>query len=72
MKPKFNGADLVQGVDTWGVSLLRYSIAFISWRKCELHTIDRKTRTLFTIYKGLSESLMLTDYTYLEKMEVQV
>ena len=72
LKPKLNAGDLVQGVDTWAVSLLRYSAAFISWRKCELHTIDRKTRTLFTIYRGLSDSLMLTDCTYLEKMEVEV
>ena len=33
--------------------LLRYSAAFIRWRKCELQAIDRKTRKLFTIYGGL-------------------
>ena len=32
------------------VLLLRYSAAYISWRKCELQAIDRKTRKLFTIY----------------------
>ena len=36
-----------------GSSLLRYSAAFTSWRKCELQAIDRKTRKLFTIYGGL-------------------
>ena len=35
------------------VSLLRYSAAFISWRKSELQAIDRKTRKLFTIYGAL-------------------
>ena len=35
------------------MSILRYSAAFISWRKCELQAIDRKTRKLFTIYGGL-------------------
>ena len=35
------------------MSLLRYSAAFISWRKCELQAVDRKTRKLFTIYGGL-------------------
>ena len=35
------------------MSLLRYSATFISWRKCELQAIDRKTRRLFTIYGGL-------------------
>ena len=35
------------------MSLLRYSATFISWRKCELQAIDRKTRKLFTIYGRL-------------------
>ena len=47
---KLNGGSLVQGVNTWAVSLLRYSAAFTSWKKCELQVIDRKTRKLFTIY----------------------
>ena len=33
--------------------LLRYSAAFVSWRKSELQAIDRKTRELFTIYAAL-------------------
>ena len=33
--------------------VLRYSAAFVSWRKSELQTIDRKTRALFTIYGAL-------------------
>ena len=53
LKSKLNGGNLVQGVNTWAVSLLRYSAAFISWRKSELQAIDRKTRKLFTIYGGL-------------------
>ena len=48
-KSKLSGENLVQGVNTWGVFLLRYSAAFISWRKCELKAIERKTRKLFTI-----------------------
>ena len=31
LKSKLNGANLVQGVNTWVVSLLRYSAAFNSW-----------------------------------------
>ena len=53
LKSKLNGANLVQGVNTWAVSLLRYSAAFVSWRKSELQAIDRKTRKLFTIYGAL-------------------
>ena len=43
LKSKLNGGNLVQRVNTWAVSLLRFSAAFISWRKCELQVIDRKT-----------------------------
>ena len=34
------GRDLVQGVNTWTVSL-RYSTPFIAWRKCELYNYSR-------------------------------
>ena len=53
MKSKLNDGNLVQGVNNWAVSLLRYSAAFISWTKCELQAVDRKTWKLFTIYGGL-------------------
>ena len=53
LKSKLNGGNLVCGVNTWVVSLLRYSAAFVSWRKSELQAIDRKTRKLFTIYGAL-------------------
>ena len=44
---------LVSAVNTWAVSLLRYSAAFISWRKCELQAIDMKIRKLLSIHGGL-------------------
>ena len=53
LKSKLNGWNLVHGVNTWAVSLLRYSTAFVSWRKSELQAIDRKTRKLFPIYGAL-------------------
>ena len=53
LKSKLNGGNLVRGVNTWTVSLVRYSAAFVSWRKSELQAIERKTRKLFTIYGEL-------------------
>ena len=32
LKSKLNGGNLVQGVNTWAVPLLRYSAVFISWQ----------------------------------------
>ena len=49
LKSKLNGGNLVWGVNTWPVSLLRYSAAFASWRKSELQAIGRKSRKLFTM-----------------------
>ena len=53
LKSKLNGGNLVRGVDTWTVSLITYSAAFVSWGKSELQAIDRKTRKLFTMYGAL-------------------
>ena len=53
LKSKLNGRNLVCGVNTWAVSLIRYSAAFVSWRNSELQAIDRKTRKLLTIYWAL-------------------
>ena len=57
LKPKLNSGNLVLGINTWAVSLLRYSAAFVSWRKSELQAIDRKTRKLFTIFGALHPTL---------------
>ena len=48
LESKLNGGNLIRGE-----SLLRYSAAFVSWRKSELQAIYRKTRKLFTIYRAL-------------------
>ena len=53
LKSKLNGGNLVRAVNAWAVSLLRYSAAFVSWRKSELQATDRKTRKWFTIYGAL-------------------
>ena len=49
LKSKLNDGNLVRGGNTWAVSLLKYSAAFVSWRESKLYAIDRKTRKLFTI-----------------------
>ena len=53
LKSKLNGGNLVSGINIWAVSVIRYSAAFVSWRKIELQAIDRKTRKLFTMYGAL-------------------
>ena len=68
LKSKLNGGNLVPGVNTWAVSLIRYSAAFFSWRKSELQAIDRKTRKLFTIY-GTMHPKSDVDRLYIPRKE---
>ena len=68
MKSKFTGGNLVRGVNTWELSLLRYSAAFVSWRTSELQAIDRKTRKLFSIYGALCPKVDV-DRLYIPKKE---
>ena len=69
LKSKLSGWNLVCGVNTWGVSLLRYSLAFVSWRKGELQTIDRRTRKSFTKYRALHPKPDVGICIYLEKKD---
>ena len=68
LKSKLNGGNLVRGVNTWAVSLFRYSATFVSWRKSELQGIDRKTRKLFTIY-GVLHPKSDVDRLYIPRKE---
>ena len=70
LKSKLNGGNLVHRVNTWAVSLLRYSAAFVSWRKSELQAIARKTRNLFTIY-GTLHPKSVVDRLYIPRKEQQ-
>ena len=47
---------------------MRYSAAFVSWRKSELKAIDRKTRKLFTIYGALHPKFDV-DRLYIPRQE---
>ena len=68
LKSKLNGGNLVRGVNTWAVSLLRYLGAFVSCRKNELQIIDRKTRKLFITY-GILHPQSDVDISYILRKE---
>ena len=53
LETKLNGENMIKGINTWAVSLIRYSAAFLDWTKEEKQSIDRKTRKLITMHKGL-------------------
>ena len=54
LKSKLNGGNLVRGVNTRPVSLLRYYTVFPNWVKKEPLAIDRKTRKLYGAFQSKS------------------
>ena len=48
---------------------MRYGAGVLEWRFDELKELDRKTRKLLAIYKGLHPKMMNTDFTLVEKRE---
>ena len=53
MKSKLNGRNKIMALNTWTVSILRYSAGTLKWTKNELQEMDRKTRKFMLINKEL-------------------
>ena len=53
LETMLNGGNLVKGINTWAISLLRYSAAFLDWTKAEVEQLDRRTRKLMTMHNAL-------------------
>ena len=53
LKSKLNAWNLTKAINTWAISILRYSAGIIDWIKQELQNIDRKTRKMMAAYKAL-------------------
>ena len=51
-RSKLNGGNLIQAINTWAVSLVRYAGGILEWRKQELRDLDRRTRKLLTMNGG--------------------
>ena len=41
---KLNGGNLIRAINTWVVSLVRYSGGIVDWKKQELRDVDSRTR----------------------------
>ena len=44
MKTHLNGKNLFQALNTWAISVIRYSAAFLDWTKEETKELDCWTR----------------------------
>ena len=51
LKSKLNGGNNIMALNTWAVSILRYSAGIRKWNKNELQEMDRKTRKFMTMNK---------------------
>ena len=54
LEMKLNGGNIMTGIDTWAISLLRYSAAFLDWTGAELEQMDRRTTELMTMHHSLN------------------
>ena len=51
LKSKLNGGNNIMALNTWAVSILRYSAGIRKWNKNELQEMDRKTRKFMAMNK---------------------
>ena len=54
LETKLNGGNIITGINTWVISLLRYSAAFLDWTGAESEQMNRKTRKLMTMHRALN------------------
>ena len=53
LETKLNSRNLIKGMDTWAVLLVRYSGPFLKWNRDKLRQMDQRTRKLMTMDKAL-------------------
>ena len=52
-KSKLNSGNLILGINSWAVGVIRYSGGVVDWTKEELVCLDRKTRKILNMYRAL-------------------
>ena len=53
LQTKLNSRNLIKGINTWAVPLVRYSGPFLKWIRNELKQMEQRTRKLMTMHKAL-------------------
>ena len=53
LQTKLSCINLIKGINTWAVPLVRYSGSFLKWTRDELRQMDQRTRKLMTMHKVL-------------------
>ena len=53
LETKLYSRNIIKGMNTWSVSLVRYSGLFLKYTREELKQMDERTRKLMTMHKAL-------------------
>ena len=53
LETKLSSRNLIKGIDTWAVPIVRYLGPFLKWTREELRQMDQRTRKLMTMHKAL-------------------
>ena len=53
LETKLSSRNLIKGINTWAVPLVRYSGPFLKWTREELKQMNQRTRKLMTMHKAL-------------------
>lgn len=53
MKSSLNGGNVIQAINSWAVAAIRYTAGILEWTDEELKNMDRKTRKILTMNRGL-------------------
>ena len=68
LETKLKSGNVFKAINTWAVSVVRHSAAFLGWLRLQLVEIDRRTRKLPTMHNGF-HSKSNVDRLYLSKKE---
>ena len=63
--------NIIKGINTWAILLVRYSGPFLKWSREELKQMDQKNKTkkIMTMHKALHPRDDVDNYMYQEKRE---
>ena len=50
LETKLSSRNLIKGINTWALPLVRYSWPFLKWTRDELRQMDHRTRKLMTMH----------------------
>ena len=53
LETRLSRRNLIKGMNTWVVYIVRYSGPFVKWTREKLNQMDQRTRKLITMHKAL-------------------